>query len=457
MERLQMRPIWKWKTALRDESGQVLVITALSMTALLGITALAVDVGLLFRSKRNIQIAADAAATAGALDYFNTSSSSSVITAAQNAAIANGYTDGSGGVTVTVTNPVTSGAHTGAGTVKVAITRSSPTVFMRILGRNSITVGAKAVAGAVSGPCIYLMNSSGTGLSISGNTTIEGINKDTGAVATGCGIYVRSNVSVNGGSNLIKMAYVAASGTITGGQNTNPAPVITGAPVEGVPNKLNIAVPAPTSSTFGGACGLPSGATSRTNQGVTTYTATITSMSAKTCYGIGSLSPTTNVLNLTLGSGVNLTGGIYGFNLGTAPTGPHSAGGTLTIGNGVTGSGITLDVYTGNLTVTSTSTTSLSAFTGTGTPPNGAVAGVVLLEPSTNSETIDIQWGNATGQFIGIIDAPAASVSLQDNGGSALVTGIVAGSLNLGPSTLKLKNYSDYYANSPLLSVALVE
>ncbi len=53
----------------RSESGQVLVLTALCMTAFLGFMALAIDAGLLFRAKRNLQIAADAAATAGALDW----------------------------------------------------------------------------------------------------------------------------------------------------------------------------------------------------------------------------------------------------------------------------------------------------------------------------------------------------------------------------------------------------
>ena len=44
-------------------------MTALSMTVLVGFLALAIDVGMLFRAKRNMQIAADAAAIAGALDY----------------------------------------------------------------------------------------------------------------------------------------------------------------------------------------------------------------------------------------------------------------------------------------------------------------------------------------------------------------------------------------------------
>ena len=40
----------------------ILVLVVLCMTVLLGFMALAIDVGLLFRARRNVQIAADAAA-----------------------------------------------------------------------------------------------------------------------------------------------------------------------------------------------------------------------------------------------------------------------------------------------------------------------------------------------------------------------------------------------------------
>ena len=54
----------------RNEDGQTLVLTALCMTAMLGFMALAIDVGLLFRARRNMQITADAVAVAAALDYY---------------------------------------------------------------------------------------------------------------------------------------------------------------------------------------------------------------------------------------------------------------------------------------------------------------------------------------------------------------------------------------------------
>lgn len=69
--------------SLRDESGQTLVLVALSMTFLLGCMALAIDIGLIFRSHRNTQIAADAAAIAAALDYKYNASITSAQAAGQ--------------------------------------------------------------------------------------------------------------------------------------------------------------------------------------------------------------------------------------------------------------------------------------------------------------------------------------------------------------------------------------
>src|SRR5919205_3406328 len=53
-------------TRTRSERGQVLVMTVIAMTVLLGMTALVLDVGAWFHSKRQLQATADAAALAGA-------------------------------------------------------------------------------------------------------------------------------------------------------------------------------------------------------------------------------------------------------------------------------------------------------------------------------------------------------------------------------------------------------
>ena len=59
-----------------DESGQMIVMLAVSLSTLLAFMGLAVDVGLLFHARRQVQTAADAAASAAALDYrYNGSTS----------------------------------------------------------------------------------------------------------------------------------------------------------------------------------------------------------------------------------------------------------------------------------------------------------------------------------------------------------------------------------------------
>jgi hypothetical protein len=74
------------------ENGQVIVLVLLSMGLLLGVLALAIDVGVLFRAKRNVQIAADAAAFAGALDYYYNGSDATAESRGALAAEANGMT-----------------------------------------------------------------------------------------------------------------------------------------------------------------------------------------------------------------------------------------------------------------------------------------------------------------------------------------------------------------------------
>ena len=141
---------------LNDESGQVLALTLVSMSLLLACIALAVDVGMLSRAKRNAQIAADAAAIAAALATQYPNANVTPTQAADNAAGVNGITDPS---QVTVTPSPTNGYHTGAGYVEVKILQPNPTVFMSMFGFSNVTVGARAVAGTVPGPaCIYILD-----------------------------------------------------------------------------------------------------------------------------------------------------------------------------------------------------------------------------------------------------------------------------------------------------------
>ena len=144
------------------ESGQATVMVALAMVGILGFTSLAIDVGMLFHTKRTLQTAADAAAVAGASEYPYTNATG-VQNAAYAASSANGMTNGSNGVTVTVNNPPKGGSHTGAGNVEVIVTQNAGTFLMGLFGKSSVPVAARAVAykGAPSNACLYVMAPSG--------------------------------------------------------------------------------------------------------------------------------------------------------------------------------------------------------------------------------------------------------------------------------------------------------
>src|SRR6478752_5405869 len=83
---------------MRDESGQALILVALCLTCILGFVGFATDVGVLLHAKRNLQIAADAAAIAGANEI--NIDATQVVAAAKAASAQNGFTNGVNGTTV---------------------------------------------------------------------------------------------------------------------------------------------------------------------------------------------------------------------------------------------------------------------------------------------------------------------------------------------------------------------
>jgi Flp pilus assembly protein TadG len=426
------------------EEGYALLMVAFGMAVLMGFMALAIDIGMLFRAQRHLQTVADAAATAGALDYSNTASSTYAIAAAQSAATSNGVTDGSGGAVVTVNTPATGGYHTATGTVEVIATQPNPTQFLRALGINTMNITSRAVAGPIGAQgCVYIKDT----LSAKGSATMEGWDTTTSSARTGCGVYAGGGVSVTGNGNTFNVSYVATSGSLSGNQNTNPAPVITGAPKQSIPRKLQITPPDPSSYSN---CGPPAGyslPTKGKDKGI--ITATLTGNVSPGCYGLGTTGAT--AMNLTLGGATTtMASGLYVFDLGS--------NGTLTLDNNVSGgsspqgsAGVTLDVNSGNFAVTSTTNDHLYA-----PSDNSTYDGVLFLEPTSNTGTINFQWGSSSGDWDGYIVAPGATATMQDQGGAPLVSGLVLGNLTIN-GTLNLNNYGKKYTNSPMNSIGLVE
>ena len=209
-----------------DESGQILVVSILAMSCLLGFVALATDVGIMMRMKRQAQTAADAAAIAGAMELNadpTNVTNAALAAAGQNgfAVTSNGVTTSSG-VTVSVDQPST-------GRVQVIVSAQQPTIFMGLFGFSSMTPAARAVAtngGGAAFGCVYALSPTGTSVSLQGKFDFS---------APNCGIVIDSSdpaaLSFTGNAGSLFGGSVGVVGGCSGTCTYNPptnTPVTTG-------------------------------------------------------------------------------------------------------------------------------------------------------------------------------------------------------------------------------------
>jgi Flp pilus assembly protein TadG len=135
----------------RRERGQIIVIFALALVAIIGMVGLVIDGGGAFAQRRDEQKVADLAAVAGANAYMNAGTgataatrTSAAIAGAQAAASRNGYAHGAGGASVAVTVDLLSSG----GRVRVGLTAPHQNSFARVMGMNSWNVSVSAAADA---------------------------------------------------------------------------------------------------------------------------------------------------------------------------------------------------------------------------------------------------------------------------------------------------------------------
>src|SRR5437762_721343 len=129
-----------------NRRGAMLVFVAVTMVACMSLMALALDGGAIQRQRRLTQKAADAAATAAAIEIFR-NRLDSVQASALSGAKRNGFEDGVNGVTITVTYPTTTGFFVGGNYVKVEVTKRMATTFSSFIGQDSATVRSQAIGG----------------------------------------------------------------------------------------------------------------------------------------------------------------------------------------------------------------------------------------------------------------------------------------------------------------------
>lgn len=413
-----MHKMRKW---LKDERGVAMVLTALSFSILLGFMALAIDVGMLFQTKRKLQTAADAAAISGTLKYLYTNSLSDATLSAENAASQNGFTNGSNGVTVTVNDPPADGPNIGnSAFFEAIVSRSTPTFFMSLFGRKTMTVSARAVAGVPTNGlvCMWIMGTGDESLQLQGAYDVE---------ATSCGIYVNSPSTTafidTGNGGIVNTKFLDVVGNSPPSHPTTPTPTTTNT--------------APRKDPWGNTQGATptNGLCTSTDSTTTSLTGTLSGpgLNNAICY-----TNAVTITNATLGSGT------YMFENGVTLSGTVNLGGAGTTGG-------TLDIYGGTFNQG-------NAILNITAPTSGIYNGIAILQPSTNTNTLQVQFGSSNQTLDGYVYAPGATVYMQDNGGGTTATGLVAGTFIDKASLFRIPSYDVAHpSTTPNRVVTLVE
>jgi hypothetical protein len=175
---------WKFNAFAKDTSGSVFVYTAASLTVLLGMAGLAVDLGYWYWSQRDMQSAADSAAMSAALE------------------MARGAT------------------HAGDNNYVEAIVQQDQSGFVSsMVHSGDMTIAARAVATLAGSPsCVIALDPSADGaISVEGNTTVD----------LDCGAQANSNsataITQQGGKSNITAESIQAVGGYSG-SNFTPMP-----------------------------------------------------------------------------------------------------------------------------------------------------------------------------------------------------------------------------------------
>ena len=416
-----------------DESGQTLVMVALTMAVLLGFAGFATDVGVMLHEQRALQAAADSAAIATAQAMGNHLGDAAAKTAGANDAALNGFTDqatnsnGDVVTTVTISTTPADGHFTGdSGYVEAVITQQTPTFFMRIFGQSALTIKTRAVA-------TYLGNSTGCGYSLHHNSSGTSGNPwgNSTIYSPDCGWLFNGNLTL-GASDAMNVGYVGATGSITGwskddtGNKASNIPGFTD-PMPWLSDPSKTPLPSKTTNADGtSGCTVQPGA-----DGVT-----------PACFLDQTLSGT-------------LKPGVYYYddNSKFAFSGVVDGTAGVTLVFGSTGSLPAKAGKTGNDSLT------LSA------PSDGPYSNTVILAPTYTGE-LPLDFGATTATYNGAVYAPNADLSLQDQGANSssgfgiIVKGaLIVGTVDVddkNKGNLELLGFSDT-TTSPIPRISLVE
>lgn len=410
-----------------EEEGQTIVLVAVSFVALLGFAGLAVDVGQMQVTQRQVQSAADASALAGALELGkcgSTADCSAMTAAAQDALSENGLSNSTlatqcgstsgDALSVLVNNgPCAMGSasadpnYGNSQYVEAVVNKVQPTIFAKVLGITSIDISARAEAGVGNYPGCFVISaaqptSKSNQLVISGSVTLD---------QPSCGIVDDSDANnalqFNGSDTITTDGIAVQGGTkVTGTVAVTPSPVSN---IPAQPDPLDwLNSDKPTASTC-------------------TYTNLVVSTNQTLPAG-------TYCGGLTIASGVTVN-----FDPGT-----YVIEGTMTINTlaSVNGTGTTFYFTTGSVDMTGTAHLDLVA------PTTGTYAGVLIYQDPSDTASMTMV-GDSTTVVQGAIYAPTGSLSLTGNGNLAAYTILDVASATITGNFSLGSDYSSLAGGSP--------
>jgi Flp pilus assembly protein TadG len=400
-------------------------MTAIGLIALCALVGLAADTGYFFENRRRAQTAADAAALAGA-EQLRRAGTTRVVTAANDAAAANGFTNGVSGTTIAVHNPPSSGYYTAdTSYVEAIVTQDRPTLFMGLLGLQSARASARAVAGVQdSQNCVYTLSQTGAGLTLGGSKA---------TVSAACGIVVDSSASnaLNAGAGSVFATSVSVTGSISGSCNTqDPAGCRTGVPPQPDPLATQ-ADPQFSGCDFGGSPPV------RINGGVVTLTPGVY------CNGI----------SITAGATVTFAPGVYILNGG----GLSVQGNSTIQGTGVTFYNTARGSY--NFAPVNIAGGTLGFLLA---PTSGPMDGMLFFQDRTivpqSGKNTNVFAGSSNLNFAGTFYFPTTALTFTGGGQVSINYAVlVASSIAVSGNTILSGNFSSLPDGNPVKKVTLAE
>jgi hypothetical protein len=403
------------------QRGQILVVTAVSLVAVLGVAALSIDAAYMYDQRNKLYAAADSAAKSAAFARIRNGASNMQAFANREVVLAGlepiVNCNATGGTSVCVYQPPTSGPFTGnINYVEVVVSRQlTATFFGKVLGWMTGNPGARSVAG-VSNPtnCLIVQQNMNVG-----NTCPS----SPGFLMNGCGVAVGGNLYGNNPNSCISgtpVPPVTVAGSCIGTCNamgtltTNTA----AAPTDPLVNMPAFANPYPPSSC---AAAVPNGAGAINPGCYTTIPTTVTTLNPGEYYVTGTWN-----FDHTIANGVFV----------------YLAGGTARI-------------HSGNNTALT-----VSAMSGSGTYSGTTYNGVAVFQERGNLQNFDM-GNNSILSLTGAIYMPSVDVvfgnSLTLSNSSCAM--IVAKSIDVtnGASDWTTSGCGGLFANAAFLSIGIAE